>query len=224
MNNSSNKNQERWALAGKILAIPAAIATIGGFGFYLYDRYGSRPDLTAYISAYDYEEPPNLDSKELADPLREISKYKGYYVIRIENDGGTQAEDVTLATEHRGIARIDSDTTDARVMAPISALEIGAIAPEQSATVQIWSLYPATTLFNDDFKIRHKTGVAQIIAMRETDGWWRTLWRTMYQIGAILLVSFALMFTVGGTIHLIANAATRRSGKRPSEPPSTGAS
>src|SRR5262245_54210552 len=118
MPESGDNSQRRWATVGKVLASLAALATVGGFGFLLYDRLAAGADLTARVSIHDFRKPPRIEPESKPEESEYsyrrysdlIPDYDKYLVVTIDNSGGTQADEVKLVSDYSGVTRISTDT------------------------------------------------------------------------------------------------------------------
>jgi hypothetical protein len=222
-----NKGEQNWALVGKISTVVAALTGVIALGLTLYDRASSKPNLEVKVSAVEYRSPPTIgqdsdfDSRQGQTPIIGwrpvpasspwLSSYRGILRFDIANVGGAQAQGVKIMLPFGGVAEMIPDSETSQVSSFARMIAVGAIPPGQKTTVYAWTDSAPPFYGLDDLRITHTTGVADIVLLKETDGFWRTLGRAV--LGILGLLGIVIAFFTG--VNLLAAIATRLFGRKP---------
>ncbi|MGH8092786.1 MAG: hypothetical protein ACREIF_04875, partial [Chthoniobacterales bacterium] len=90
-------------------------------------------------------------------------RYEGFAVITIQNTGTKQATGIELIEPYQGVAVLERPGSAASSLRTTGKIVIGALLPQETATISLWTLYHAPYRLDDrTFMVNFSDGVGVI--------------------------------------------------------------
>jgi len=152
----------------------------------------------------DYANLSNDFRKYLVDGLREFQsgflRYKGFYQIRVTNEGKKACSRVSVKLPVVGrfsylVDVLREDSTH-EIFKDCLVVNIGDLKPQECVNVLAWSLYETREFLVREIRVTHDSGVASVDIIKPAGYFGRWVDKYLFRIGCILWF-VAIMFFFG---------------------------